>query len=1437
MIEPRPFIYTVDVHNSPTVVISPKRQDSTTGKNVVYAVAITNKDPAGLGKSTFNLNYNISGMTATATFEGGQSTEISSGGTSTKNLIVTVPQTSLNGEKTIRVKVCITGTTVCSEDSAVVNVLTCGNGICDVEAGESGTISCAPDCTGHDEKIRCNYKIPAYGTTQCDKTTSTNIIFNASLDENLLASKFIACKRGSGIAVCKTGLDANDCGQGKDCLAGTDAKPLVTNTLSMRCLDDNDGNPEYYYLLYYGSSASVGLGEQDIISPNYSYSCPFYNLSGLRTKRNEMTARTTYLSGLLTDVTAQIGRQNYAAVCADTLQYLRSKATSLADNIQNTIDDPSIEKSTSAFNNISAFNSELTSKIDAYCIATGALTITGVVLPGTYRGEHKTIGVNVANTVVPARDFNVIVQCVVDANGELRNYESDCTFIPRSSATLIRTKDFVLDKTGPWTLKNCTPYSYSVDFGKNQCPQGFETKHEFGIYQGSTADVFNVSEVPVTANIDSPSASSVLLGSNLVKATAVTNDNGLPDVRIGFTSGDCNGASFASMNHTQDSNEWTYGWNTLTQTDGRINICSSATYKGVTVYTNTTVVVDNYESALSPSVYTADVTMGGAASFEIKLRNLKISDLFSLSVSENRAWSSSINVTSVTLDADEEASLMLVTSAPEADSGLTNDITVAASSKSGVKTSRFSLRAASSANNPPLVAGSYATPNPVEKGRDVIFTADINVDDNEKIPDARICMTNNRDDCLNDANDYCVLANDVVSDNWACSYNTANIRTGTYNYYVYAEDEIGNYEITGPWSFTVKKPRNVRITEPLGIVRGNVTVKADISVVNPPLVFFSVADNANCNVAYNWAMARTGIANLYQFLWDTRSATNGDHYLCVMAGNGPDDWNSVPITVQNSDFDLTPSQTLGSLRPGNLVYINQTLRNRDSVPVLFTINHDLSIVSAVSSKFTLTKKIGSTIGVSNNPMSISLDPGQSTVIENIIAIPSDAKFGDSMTLKATVSSQDLSKQAVSNIIVGSDNKPPVIGDFSASNTLVSNGGSITFTASGVNDPEGDFISTAKVCTGPFDNCNLLCNLEGTSERSCTAIVNMVPKNYSWYIYLADDKGASSIYGPRTLLVQDAESDQTCAYQWASKCEDNAAACTQGISHGTGDKGICCEQKPVACDTKCKISIDSKVCAYNGDRYLASVFTTWSNGNSARISIGATQSDASSERAVSYIQLVNEGTSQIKAAVYDAAGNELCSAKDSVSCSFRLPDKNTPSGMDSIKIKLAKASTEASGKEAQRVVDDDLSTEWLSNPGMPQWVLLDLGQTSKIRGIGIYSLYAKPGSVKIDTSTNGQDYSTAKAVSDVRYDSNNWAKIMFPDTDARYIKVTIDASDVNASAIQQIEVYPAIIVEQPGGLIGIPIPIIIIIVAAGAAAVIIFVFRDRLSRYLAYLTAR
>ncbi|MFH0837549.1 MAG: hypothetical protein V1870_05445, partial [Candidatus Aenigmatarchaeota archaeon] len=172
----------------------------------------------------------------------------------------------------------------------------CGNGICNLERGEDND-RCAIDCPNPAyNNFAGVYNVPKWpNLLQHDYNTSNGVNFSTriglSLDRSLQQQRVLFCRQTASPQECKL----SDCGLGKPCLAAKSLQPEESIPLmSMRCPSDST---EAYYILYTGRS--VNSGERDYISPNYTYSCPFYNTTALLTIKASMEEKSTLCQQVL----------------------------------------------------------------------------------------------------------------------------------------------------------------------------------------------------------------------------------------------------------------------------------------------------------------------------------------------------------------------------------------------------------------------------------------------------------------------------------------------------------------------------------------------------------------------------------------------------------------------------------------------------------------------------------------------------------------------------------------------------------------------------------------------------------------------------------------------------------------------------------------------------------------------------------------------------------------------------------------------------------------------------------------------------------------------------------------------------------------------------------------------------------------------------------
>ncbi|MBI5332932.1 MAG: hypothetical protein HZB65_05130 [Candidatus Aenigmarchaeota archaeon] len=217
--------------------------------------------------------------------------------TKTVKLKITPVQDANDGEYEIRVDAENTLDSS-ARSSAIANIIIdlCGNGICNLERGEDNG-KCPADCPnpGYNNFIGV-YNVPRWtGLLQHDYNGSNSVNFSTqlglSMDRSLQQQKILFCRQSASPQECKQ----SDCGLGKQCLA---AKSLQQQesipTLNMRCPTDST---EAYYMLYTGRT--INSPDRDYISPNYTYSCPFYNTTALLSIKATMEEKTTLCQQVL----------------------------------------------------------------------------------------------------------------------------------------------------------------------------------------------------------------------------------------------------------------------------------------------------------------------------------------------------------------------------------------------------------------------------------------------------------------------------------------------------------------------------------------------------------------------------------------------------------------------------------------------------------------------------------------------------------------------------------------------------------------------------------------------------------------------------------------------------------------------------------------------------------------------------------------------------------------------------------------------------------------------------------------------------------------------------------------------------------------------------------------------------------------------------------
>jgi hypothetical protein len=250
---------------------------------------------------------------------------------------------------------------------------------------------------------------------------------------------------------------------------------------------------------------------------------------------------------------------------------------------------------------------------------------------------------------------------------------------------------------------------------------------------------------------------------------------------------------------------------------------------------------------------------------------------------------------------------------------------------------------------------------------------------------------------------------------------------------------------------------------------------------------------------------------------------------------------------------------------------------------------------------------------------------------------------------------------------------------------------------------------------------------------------------------------------------------------------------------------------------------------------------WYGGDHSHVDVDGVVSPAYTAGTYTHEQVVTGAEKKtLRAVVHSATESKLAETSSDINCAFNPPAQHPPSGepRDNI-LPIAGATASSNSDKANRAIDDDLGTEWLSTEGMPQWFRVDLGGIKDVAGVGIYSLFAQPKDFEIKLSNDSITWVLAQSVKDAKY-TNNWAIIKFRSRPARYVQIEISRATANLTAIHGIEVYTApIAVPKP---IPTPTPGLdpLLLGAIGAvvavAGIVIFKYRHLIRAYLHYVFA-
>lgn len=270
---------------------------------VWYNLSITNVDGSAFGTGRFNITMSV--PNGWNYFIERNMLNISPSSRDSTRIRVETSSTAADGQYELSLNVSnnldIQRTSIGLNPRVIIHM--CGNSVCDLERGEDN-IQCPADCPepGY-TNIGGVYLVPSWpNLLQHDSTTSTSVNFSAlltgGLDRSLEQQKILSCVAGSNTSQCKQARDLGVCGFGSSCLAAKNLSAAESiPVMEMRCPADRTEN---YYLLYTGRRV-VNLTPTDIdfVSPNYTYSCPFYNSTGLRFIKASLENKTVLCQQIL----------------------------------------------------------------------------------------------------------------------------------------------------------------------------------------------------------------------------------------------------------------------------------------------------------------------------------------------------------------------------------------------------------------------------------------------------------------------------------------------------------------------------------------------------------------------------------------------------------------------------------------------------------------------------------------------------------------------------------------------------------------------------------------------------------------------------------------------------------------------------------------------------------------------------------------------------------------------------------------------------------------------------------------------------------------------------------------------------------------------------------------------------------------------------------
>ncbi len=590
----------------------------------------------------------------------------------------------------------------------------------------------------------------------------------------------------------------------------------------------------------------------------------------------------------------------------------------------------------------------------------------------------------------------------------------------------------------------------------------------------------------------------------------------------------------------------------------------------------------------------------------------------------------------------------------------------------------------------------------------------------------------------------------------------------------------------------------------------------------------------------------TGFTRNYAGVWDTAPLPDKQHFACLMltVSGAPFAVDTATAIVDNYNFVVSESTTTRNVqsRTKSVFTISMTNTGRDDDFVISCEappGWSTKIRGAgqeVSCGQLLSTTLGTGLGI---PITVETDvPDQQTGSAQLKVIASNSQ-GENLETKHTL------------VIGGSANSPPTITNAEVTPTTVASGGSVTFKAT-LSDPNGDSVTSARVCAD--ENCTASrCTMTfGTGQWSCTAQITGDSGTRNWWVEAKDSLGLTGILAtgkPFTISGTGpplkCESPNSCL----SSCQPDAALCINRTDFGRRDcplGRVCCRTEQIPACTPaagCQVKIDAAKCVWDPvqKNYSVSAQVSWSGGSYVRVSVADLTSDRIFERTATHaVKTTTPGTHVVAASVSAANDDVLCTNITQTTC---VPPGSEPPSSGVTAPKLAAVNALASsfqpGKIAANAIDGDQFSPWQSREGMPQWLRIDLGSPKAVSGVGIYTVSNRPQEFQIDTSTNCVNYRNVAAVRSATY-KNDWNVTRFAQRDAKCILLNFTRSEANTVSIFEVEVYGGSVVTAAAAAPAGEFPLLpaaitsIIVIAGGAVA---FIFRNRIRLWWNYVTSK